>query len=120
MLLFCIVADSPEDGLVSEGTTRSTDEPYEAEASEPAAADTSLELAVDNQPLPTSAKGLRRRSGRAWKKLKDFVPKPRGAPGGPLRTPLHIGDTWQHQESYEVEKVSSFRCRHCFIHNSCV
>lgn len=32
-------------------------------------------------------------------------PKPRGAPGGPKRTPLHWGDAWQHEATYAVEKV---------------
>lgn len=48
---------------------------------------------------------MRSRSRKNSKKFTNYVPKPRGAPGGPLRTPLHIGDSWQHQETYEVEKV---------------
>ena len=54
---------------------------------------------------PPVATNMRNRGGTKLRKFKAYVPKPRGAPGGPLRTPLHIGDTWQHQESYEVEKV---------------
>ena len=46
-----------------------------------------------------------RRRGRFPRKLKDMLPKARGAHDGPLRTPLHIGDRWQHQKGYEVEKV---------------
>ena len=45
-----------------------------------------------------------RRRGRL-PKLKDMPLKARGAPGGPLRTPLHIGDHWQHMASYDVAKV---------------
>ena len=48
---------------------------------------------------------MRCRGGTKTRKFKAYVPKPRGAPGGPLRTPLHIGDNWQHRESFEVEKV---------------
>lgn len=39
------------------------------------------------------------------KKFKDLPMKPRGAPGGPKRTPLHLADPWQRQDNYEVEKV---------------
>lgn len=46
-----------------------------------------------------------RRRGSFPRKLKDMLPKARGAHDGPLRTPLHIGDRWQHQQGYEVEKV---------------
>ena len=31
--------------------------------------------------------------------------KPRGADGGPLRTPPNLGDAWQKQASYDVEEV---------------
>lgn len=31
--------------------------------------------------------------------------KPRGAEGGPKRTPPHLGDAWQHKPAYEVEEV---------------
>ncbi len=30
--------------------------------------------------------------------------KPRGADGGPKRTPPHLGDAWQKQASYDVEE----------------
>lgn len=33
--------------------------------------------------------------------------KPRGAPDGPKRTPLHLADAWQKQDGYEVEKVGT-------------
>ena len=56
-------------------------------------------------PVAPASTNMRCRGGTKTRKFKAYVPKPRGAPGGPLRTPLHIGDTWQHQESYEVEKV---------------
>ena len=43
------------------------------------------------------------------KKFKELaVPmKPRGAPDGPKRTPLHLADAWQKQDGYEVEKVGT-------------
>jgi hypothetical protein len=31
--------------------------------------------------------------------------KPRGAEGGPKRTPPHLGDAWQKKNEYEVEQV---------------
>ena len=31
--------------------------------------------------------------------------KPRGADGGPKRTPPDMGDAWQQQASYDVEEV---------------
>lgn len=52
--------------------------------------------------VPASKRGKRRRGGGG---LGTFQPRPRGADGGPLRTPQHIGDAWQTEESYEVEKV---------------
>ena len=47
---------------------------------------------------------------------KDFVPKPRGAVDGPLRTPLHIGDAWQREESYAVDKVTPPILSICVLH----
>jgi len=35
------------------------------------------------------------------------VLKPRGADGGPKRTPPHLGDDWQHKPSDEVKEVIS-------------
>jgi hypothetical protein len=52
--------------------------------------------------VAASKRGKRRRGGVGQVK---FHPRPRGADGGPLRTPQHIGDAWQSEESYEVEKV---------------
>ena len=63
------------------------------------------------QVVGGGSSGTRRRGGFP-RKLKDMVPKARGAPGGPLRTPLHIGDKWQHQQVYEIEKVFSLFCRY--------
>ena len=61
---------------------------------------------MDNSPAPVAAskRGKRRRGGAGQGK---FQPRPRGADGGPLRTPQHIGDAWQSEEFYEVEKVTS-------------
>ena len=33
--------------------------------------------------------------------------KPRGAEGGPKRTPPHLGDAWQKKTDYEVEQVTA-------------
>ena len=33
--------------------------------------------------------------------------KPRGAEGGPKRTPPHLGDAWQKKTDYEVEQVTT-------------
>jgi hypothetical protein len=52
--------------------------------------------------------GERSRGSRPHQK-RPFKPRPRGQEGGPLRTPLHIGDAWQSEDSYEVDKVRS-RC----------
>ena len=52
---------------------------------------------------PTGIKGRRRHT--LTKKFKDLPMKPRGAPDGPKRTPLHIADAWQNEDVYEVEKV---------------
>ena len=41
----------------------------------------------------TTAGGAHRRGSLPTNKLKDCVSKPKGAPGGPLRTPLRIGAT---------------------------
>lgn len=60
----------------------------------------------------TPDKGRRRRRSRL-PKLKDMPLKPKGAAGGPLRTPLHIGDNWQHMASYAVEKVRLPNCNQC-------
>ena len=37
--------------------------------------------------------------------VSDFPLKPRGEEGGAKRTPLHIGDPYAHEESYEVSEV---------------
>ena len=50
--------------------------------------------------------GKRSRGSRPHQK-RPFKPRPRGQEGGPLRTPLHIGDAWQSEDSYEVDKVRS-------------
>ena len=40
------------------------------------------------------------------KRLKQMIAlKPRGMPDGPKRTPPTMGDSWQHQTSFEVEQV---------------
>lgn len=100
-------------------TTEATDSTASAACVQQAAANASDAQGVahgDEQPTDhaggsgdsarTTVGCARRRGSKPNKNLKDYVPKPRGAPGGPLRTPLHIGDTWQHHESYQVEKVS--------------
>ena len=56
----------------------------------------------ENVPDSSRKKGKRRRGGV---EAKFFKPHPRGAEGGPMRTPQHIADAWQAEESYEVEKV---------------
>ena len=63
--------------------------------------------APNDEPLRASLRStnMRARGGTKTRKFTSYVGKPRGAPGGPLRTPLHIGDSWQHQEAFEVEKV---------------
>ena len=50
----------------------------------------------------TSKTGKRRRGGV---ETEFFKPRPRGDESGPLRTPQHIADPWQAEESYEVEEV---------------
>ena len=52
---------------------------------------------------PAQIKGRRRHT--LSKKFKDLPMKPRGAPDGPKRTPLHLADAWQKDDGYEVEKV---------------
>jgi hypothetical protein len=109
----------PSEGGSAAGTTEATDSTASAACVQQAAANASDAQGVahgDEQPTDhaggsgdsarTTVGCARRRGSKPNQKLKDYVPKPRGAPGGPLRTPLHIGDTWQHHESYQVEKVS--------------
>lgn len=48
------------------------------------------------------------RLGRPRKRrfvCSDFPLRPRGEEGGPKRTPLHIGDPWAQEQSYQVEQV---------------
>jgi hypothetical protein len=47
----------------------------------------------------------RTRVSGTQKNLKDVVPKPEGAAGGPKRTPNHWGDAYKGHPSYEVESV---------------
>ena len=46
-----------------------------------------------------------RKSGQTSKRLRDAPPKPEGAPEGPKRTPLHLGDGYRGHPSYEVQEV---------------
>ena len=57
----------------------------------------------ENEQDSSRKKGKRRRRGGV--EAEFFKPRPRGAEGGPMRTPQHIADAWQAEESYEVEKV---------------
>ena len=50
--------------------------------------------------VATSKRGKRRRGGAAGQ--TSFQPRPRGANGGPLRTPQHIGDAKETEESLIV------------------
>ena len=34
--------------------------------------------------------------------------EPRGAEGGPKRTPPNLGDAWQNKTAYEVEEVNLY------------
>ena len=56
----------------------------------------------DSGTPPKSKNGKRRRGGS---ETEFFKPRPRGCESGPLRTPQHIADPWQAEESYEVEEV---------------
>ena len=64
----------------------------------------SQDLLEEDPPTKAVSQSLAQRVGRR-RNFKPWTPKPKGAPGGPQRTPLHIGDNWQHYESYEIEKV---------------
>ena len=50
-----------------------------------------------------SARGSKKKQRRQIQAVKLT---PRGAPDGPKRTPLNVGDAWQNQRAYEVEEVS--------------
>ena len=59
--------------------------------------------------LPTG-----KRKSRRGKFVQMTTLKPRGAEGGPKRTPPNLGDAWQKQDSYEVEQVR-FRVMACTV-----
>lgn len=46
-----------------------------------------------------------RKKSRRGKLVQMTALKPRGADGGPMRTPPNLGDAWQKQASYDVEEV---------------
>lgn len=48
---------------------------------------------------------------RKFKRMKQSVSlTPRGSRTGPKRTPVNLGDAWQHKSEYEVEKVRIPAC----------
>jgi hypothetical protein len=59
---------------------------------------------IDNTPKQTSRRSRFNAGPDKTVKLKHVR-----AADGPLRTPLHFGDGWKSQDSYEVEKVLASR-----------
>ena len=49
-----------------------------------------------------------KKRSRRGKLVQMTTLKPRGAEGGPKRTPPHLGDAWQNKTAYEVEEVCLF------------
>lgn len=113
-----VIGDSPLSQVAAPGASNNSTNTDASDSGRPVVThdrDAQGEAREGDRPTDLSAcgdsahattAGARRRGSLPNKKLKDYVPKPKGAPGGPLRTPLHIGDSWQHRESYQVEKVS--------------
>ena len=49
-----------------------------------------------------------KKNSRRGKLVQMTTLKPRGAEGGPKRTPPNLGDAWQNKTAYEVEEVNLY------------